>query len=888
MERYYTKLPQGDRLVVQQLLLPSLIDADAGVRRTVCNVCSTIVRESGLSAWPQLLQQVLAAVGSQQAVAAEGGLRLFMLLAKDCPMDLKEANSTAEAPLSHLVNVALQYMQGSSPTHASHAGYALCNLICVMPGALTAKMPDYLQALGFLVRGGHSKLLPVALNSFLELTEHALSAITPNIDDVMELMLQQSSSTNETARKLAAKFWGTYADATGSLAHGVQQVDPVLRALQLKPVELFPRLLPALVEGCVFDEETMMSLPMDNTSDMGEPDRPEDVVPHLAGSDGRAKPAVTIDTTGGEILDSGASPDMGSSAMDMQGSWTVRNACVTALIDLSTAFGELMWPEFFKLLQRLLQASAGETSWQSREVGIMLLGATSDGFYDCLVEESHLAGLLPFLLQRLQDPHPMVRATTGWTLKVFAETIVYGLGDPEAAAKLLRGLLTAISDPRKRVVCNALEALGCTCATMESDITEYAMEILRSLMALLPKCQLHCVRYAYDAVACVCEALGGTSVMANQEAAELVLRPLATRYVATPVADVQYLMLAECTAAAASVVGVASAPMAVELWNHAARTVQALLLDLATQEAENPQAVVDRTPISVNLDILDHLIIGLGKEIAPLLGGSEGSAGVEQAPSLLALLNPCLSERSQKVRKSAFAIVIDLVDAAVPGFVTHDTVHGLVERCVQSSTTILQASSKPGFPPTIVRKPLNNAVFALATLAKALGQEFASFAPTAMAACASCFQVLKRLPAKPLASAALLLARTASCAPTVVAPRMHEFLTGWLQAGAVNGDTEEKREIQQVFVALYSSEPAVAALFNQVPQAVIFFACSWYYPSGNEPSAEDRAQALQWLRSIAAAHGAEWKPTLQSLLAAPDTAQLANAIARCYPEVAQL
>ena len=855
IQQWYGSLPEQHQAVVQELLLPPIISASQDVRNAATAACATIVRQVGLPRWPRLVAQMIAAVASETDAPAAGGLRLFSLLAQDSPSDLMAREFAADPPLSKLVPAAVAYMQSSSVSHAVYATEALMQLISVMPGAMVTNMSSYLPALGKVTATKHPRLLPLACRSFVEMTQHALSALAPHIDEVIELMLGcMDSSYGEDVQKEAVEFWSTFVE---SVAH-VNDAD-----WRLKLVSLFPRLLPALLNCCCFGEMELVDLPCDNTRDVDEADRPQDVAPHLFKEKGSTM-QVKVDIAGGEINDDSQESVQ---AQLPQGQWTLRRAAVGAVDDLATFYGEMMWAELWPLLRGLLTAdeTSDQMAWQKKEIGIMVLGAIADGLGETVVTE-HFDELLPFLLACCANEHPLVRSTAVWTIKVYGEWIVHGIADDDKTASVLRAVLPLVNDPVKRVVTGALSSLSSLFLVMQEQLEPHADEVLQLLMAKLPVYQLANARHLYDSLASLFEAMAPVESLNTEQHAKLCLQPLLAQYETMPIDDLRFIMLSECVAHCVSAVGPASAPYAAGLWHRAACLVQALMLEYRSQAEAAPNAPVDRTPLSVNLDILDHITIANGAEVAPLLGGGRAVVAGQQVevPSLLALLQPCLSDPSRRVRVAGFAVVCDLLDAGVPGFVTHDTLQPLMELMLQSAKVVTQ-QQQPGSaaPPTIVRKPLNNAIWSMVELARAIKGDFKPYVPHVLEVCAGVFKHMKRVERTCLCSASTLLAQCANLAASVVVPHLHELLHGWLQATAVNSDQDEKGEIQDVFIALYSSTVA-KQLFDEAPEAVVFFACSWWYPTGNKPPQDKHQALLQWVQQIAGAQPNGWPAAVQS------------------------
>jgi hypothetical protein len=99
--------------------------------------------------------------------------------------------------------------------------------------------------------------------------------------------------------------------------------------------------------------------------------------------------------------------------------WNLRKCAASALDRLSNRFqgAILEW-----VLPQLDRQLGDATNWMVRESGILSLGAVADGCYDHL--ESHLPRLLPYLVQLLADPKPLIRTIACWTVSRFVKWVV--------------------------------------------------------------------------------------------------------------------------------------------------------------------------------------------------------------------------------------------------------------------------------------------------------------------------------------------------------------------------------------------------------------------------------------------------------------------------------
>ena len=127
-----------------------------------------------------------------------------------------------------------------------------------------------------------------------------------------------------------------------------------------------------------------------------------------------------------------------------------------------------------------------------RESGILALGAIAEGCIDDV--QAYLPQLVPWLIQTLNDPKPLIRSITCWSLSRYSKWVVakHSEGATESDGylrPLMQELLKRVLDHNKKVQ----EAACSAFATLEEDallqLVPYLEPILQNLMFAFGKYQ---------------------------------------------------------------------------------------------------------------------------------------------------------------------------------------------------------------------------------------------------------------------------------------------------------------------------------------------------------------------------------------------------------------
>ena len=280
----------------------------------------------------------------------------------------------------------------------------------------------------------------------------------------------------------------------------------------------------------------------------------------------------------------------------------------------------------------------------------------------------------------VQDPRPLVRSVSCWTLGRYSGEMAAAESGPGAGPELagrmagaVRGLLEALLDPNRQVqhaACSALAtfAEAAPAPALLAQAPLFAEAMARALQVYGRKNAGN----LYDLVATFIEQAGP---LADAHAAA-VLEPLVRRFLATAVAgprpDVTLVPLTHCLASVAPRYAAQFRPVAGELF---ARAFQIVVAQLQLQQRElqeqqqppplqgaAPAGEYDREFVIAELDFLAALVLVLKEAVGPAVG--------PHATSLTeVLLHCCRGDNADAgVRQSAFGLAGELA-AACPGLV---------------------------------------------------------------------------------------------------------------------------------------------------------------------------------------------------------------------------
>jgi hypothetical protein len=359
---------------------------------------------------------------------------------------------------------------------AAHPG--INQFVPLMPAALTEHMDVYLQHLFAVATDPSEEVRKRVCQALVMLLDVQLEKLMPHMNNVVQYMLMATTDQNELVALEACEFWSA-----------ICETKVAKQALG----DFLPQLVPVLLKGMVYSEEDIAVLDQDDEDDEAQPDRPEDIKPRfhknrVVGGGGGGGGGDEGEAEGDDDDDEEEDEDDDDDDDDEVAEWNLRKCSASGLDILAGTFGQAVLPTLLPLLQERLAS----TEWQVRESGILALGAIAEGCIDDV--QAYLPQLVPWLIQTLNEPKPLIRSITCWTLSRYSKWVVakHAEGATESDGylrPLMQELLKRVLDHNKKVQ----EAACSAFATLEEDallqLVPYLEPILQNLMFAFGKYQ---------------------------------------------------------------------------------------------------------------------------------------------------------------------------------------------------------------------------------------------------------------------------------------------------------------------------------------------------------------------------------------------------------------
>ncbi|CAI5468976.1 unnamed protein product [Closterium sp. Yama58-4] len=813
----YENLNPAYLAYIKSLLLPCIGLPDHQLRATVGTVISCIVeQQGGLHAWTDLLQVMLQCLDSNDFSHMEGALDALFKMSEDMPLQLdRDIPGLAERPITVFLPRLLQ--QFASP-HASLRKLALGSVnqfILHMPRVLLVNMDSYLQGLFALGSDPIPEVRRLVCSAVVQLIELQPSFLQPHMRNVIEYMLASTRDSDPDVALEACEFWSAYCENN--------QSPEMLR-------EFLPQLVTVLLTNMVYadDDEAVI----DAEDEGGAPDSDQDLKPRFHQS--------RLHGANGED----AEEDYDESAS----TWNLRKCSAAGLDILSHVFGDALLPVLMPLIQTNL-ADRSEGKWKEREASVLAVGAVAEGCIDGLLPA--LPQMIAHLLPLLEDPHPLVRSITCWTLSRYSKWIARAVDKPEGQQQfdaVLTGFLARILDNNKRVqeaACSAfatleeeavdelpdrlepiLQHLAFAFSKYQVIASEYRLLLLSypsltpllslsypslipllpvsspSLIPLLPlsspsPCwQRRNLRILYDAVGTLADCVGGT--LQDPRYIAVLMPPLTAKWQQISDFDRDIFPLLECFTSVAQALGPAFAPYAETVLARCCHIIRVQLV--AQKDPAAAGAPYDKEFIVCALDLSSGVVEGLGPTVEPLIAKS----------GLTDLLLQCCAVDANDIKQSSLALLGDLTKSCVQ------------QSCVQQVRPRLNdflsvCVSQLNGPESFVHEKIsvaNNACWALGELAVKVREEISPAVVPVLNNIVPVLTSAQNPRGTNLAlveNCAITLGRFAWVCPDVLAPQASHFLVPFLTTLKGIRDDVEKEEAFKGLCAVLRLNPMAAS-----------------------------------------------------------------------------
>ncbi|KAJ8517524.1 hypothetical protein ONZ45_g5317 [Pleurotus djamor] len=773
--------------------------------------------------WPECLQHLVNALDMPDPTHQEAAFNVLEKACEDYPRKL-DVEIGGMRPLDFMIPKFLMLTEHSSPRMRAHAVACLSYFVPVNCQSLFVHIDAFIAALFKRASDEDPSVRRHVCQALVLLLAARPEKLMPEMANVAEYMLYSTKDKNENVALEACEFWLTFAE------------DADL-ATYLHP--LLGRVAPVLLDCMIYGEDDLLWLEGD-AEDAAVPDKDTDIKPrHYGGkshglerdANGNAEenPSSRVGAYGEETFDSDEEDydlDDDEFADEMSTEWNLRKCAAAALDVLAVRFGA----DLLNVLLGPLKDKLWSNDWLQRESGILALGAMAEGCIEAI--EPHLSTLVPYLINTLNDPKPLVRSITCWTLGRYASWTCQPYSEEHKTqyfVPTMEGLLRMVLDNNKRV-----QEAGCSAfATLEEDagmeLVPYLDPVLRNLVFAFDKYQHKNMLILYDAVGTLADAVG--RALSNPVYVEILMPPITARWSKLKDDDEDLIPLLECLASVTIAMGPSFLPYAGPIFDRCCNIIHASLIQYQTFQQNPDLEEPDKSFLVVALDLLSGLTQGLGMSLEPFINN---------------------------MRQSAYALVGDLAMNCFTLLRPH--MPGIMGELTQ------QLDPEPKFE---FVSASNNAAWSVGEVALRYGRDDAEFQQWVNPLIARLIPILlhPKAPRSLHENAAVSIGRIGLMHPSLVAPHLPEFAQAWCQALYEIRDNEEKDSAFRGFCTLVQTNPAGIA------KSLLWFCNAivrW-----NQPSPELNHMFQQLLQGFKGHDTAGWQaqvaqfpPAIQERLAA--------------------
>eukprot|EP00158_Paraphelidium_tribonemae_P006119 Partr_v1_DN27682_c0_g1_i2_m64839 putative Transportin len=500
---------------LQEACLSSLGDPQPLVRNTVTSLMTTIVTKTGVQQWSNLLPTILQSLDSSDYNLVEGAFGGLEKILEDSGPEFRD--QALAQPADYIAGKLI------AMSESQHTKFRVNSLTCYnfliqynVPAAFQ-RINDFIGALSKRATDPVDEVRALVCRAFVHILDSAPEVVLPGLASISDFMVFSAQDENTDVALDACEFWLAFAEH-----------DELKDHLE----SIVPRLLPILMKRMVYTDYDIAMLGDDGEDEM-VPDREEDIKPrhykaktHASDTEKSSGAGAQQPQPSGESDDETDDEDEGDD--EIYAEWNLRK-CAAATVDvLANTFGAAILPVLLPILNEQLF----HADWKVREAGVLCLGAIAEGCMQGV--EPHLPQLMPFLFQHLQEPKPLVRSITCWTLGRYCG---WAISQPPKLflEPLIKGLLEMVLNSNKRVQEAACSAL----ATLEEDggdiLVPYLEDILRVLTAAFSKYQRKNLLILYDAIGTLAEGI--SEAMNDGKYVDLLMPPLIQKWQSLPDED---------------------------------------------------------------------------------------------------------------------------------------------------------------------------------------------------------------------------------------------------------------------------------------------------------------------------------------------------------------
>lgn len=660
---HFKQIPEPSLNLIKMAVPLGIQDKSPQIRSYAGNIATELISRVGIYGWPEFLPELLKMIGNESGhVSAEGQEGAMAAMAKICEDNFKilQREQNGQRPLNYLLPKFIVATKSPLPKVRAQALTAINVFTPRKTQAMLNCIDDLLQHLFVLANDSDEDVRRQVCRCFVQLVDTRPDKLTPHISGLVDYIISQQKSDDDELACEAAEFWL----AVGEHENLWQALGPYIQ-----------KIIPVLLESMVYSGEDIALLG-GASDDEEEEDRAEDIKPQFATSKSARKQAGTHqsadpnengnayqklasmddDLEEGEI-DELDEDDDGDENPDEK--WTLRK-CSAAALDV---FARDFRDPVFECILPYLTTNLKHEEWPRREAAVLALGAVAEG---CIsVVTPHLPELVTYLLSLLNDPEPVVRQITCWTLGRYSSWAA-GLKDPAQVqayfVPMMEGILHKMLDKNKKVQ----EAGASAMANLEEKagkvLEPYTGPIIQQYIQCFGKYKDKNMYILYDCVQTLAENVG--PVLALPEHSGRLMPALIDRWQNVADESREVFPLLECLSYVAMAMRDAFAPYAQPIFRRCVTIIHHNLEQTLASKTNQNFDQPDKDFLVTSLDLLSAIIQCLEHGKAQVL--------VKDAePHFFELLNLCMEDPADEVRQSAYALLGDCAKYVFPQLQGH-------------------------------------------------------------------------------------------------------------------------------------------------------------------------------------------------------------------------
>jgi hypothetical protein len=647
----YKQIPEPSITLIKLAIPLGIQDKNSQIRNYAGNIATEMIRRGGLYSWPELLQELLKLLSNESGqVSNEAQEGAMAAMAKICEDNTKllEREHNGQRPLNFLLPKFIQATKSPLPKVRAQALTAINVFTPRKSQAMLNSIDDLLQHLFFLSEDSVPDIRRQVCRAFVRLVDTRPDKLLPHLQGLVEYIITQQKSDDEELACEAAEFWlsvGEHDDLWQNLEPYIQKIIPVLlECMVYSPEDI------AMLGGASDDED--------------EEDREQDLKPQFAkknlqrgGPTAEGAESADANQNGNAFeklasmdddLEEGEIDDLeedGDENPDEK--WTLRKCSAAALDVFATDFGGAVFTSILPYLQTNLR----HADWPYREAAVLALGAVAEGCMDAVIP--HLPELIPYLISLLEDPEPVVRTITCWTLGRYS---AWAANLRDAGQKqtyfipLMEGILRKMLDKNKKVQEAGASAMANLEEKAGKHLEPFCGPIIQQYVQCFNKYKDKNRWVLYDCVQTLAEHVG--PVLARPELCNQLMPTLIDRWQKVPDQSREMFPLLECFSFVAIALGDAFTPFAEPIF---ARCVNLIHQNLEQSIAATNNPTFDQPDkdfLVTSLDLLSSVIQALDNAKSVKLVESS-------QPAFFELLSFCMEDPADEVQQSAYALLGD-------------------------------------------------------------------------------------------------------------------------------------------------------------------------------------------------------------------------------------